>query len=198
MRSLIDFDNDALQYVEGFVDQAEADELLDRLGGELRWRQEKILLFGRRVKQPRLTAWYGDPEARYQYSGLSLEPMPWHPLLARLRHRLELALHHRFNSVLANAYRHGRDSMGWHCDDEPELGAQPLIASLSLGAERRFLLRRKGARQSSGMVLSHGSLLVMKGECQETFQHCVPKTAKPTGLRINLTFRLIRTQPPPP
>ncbi len=112
-------------------------------------------------------------------------------MLLELRQRLERSLGARFNSVLANAYRDGQDSMGWHADDEPELGPRPLIASISLGATRRFLIRERGRSRSSGLDLETGSLLVMKGDCQSTYRHCVPKTRKPAGLRINLTYRKI-------
>ncbi len=187
---------DAFEYHPAFLDVAEADAALERLWGELEWSQTEITLFGRRVLQPRLVAWYGDPGASYTYSGLTLDPLAWHPLLTRLRARLEAFTGRRFNSVLANAYRDGADSMGWHRDDEPELGPEPYIASLSLGGERRFLLRplalENGKRaRSRGMALAHGSLLIMKGRSQKDFQHALPKTRRPCGLRINLTYRNI-------
>jgi len=158
-------------------------------------------MFGRELRQPRLTAWYGDPGTHYRYSGLELTPKMWHPLLADLRVRLEQTLDVTFNSVLANAYRNGQDSMGWHSDNEPELGECPTIASVSLGANRRFSLRPKASGPSHSMVLENGSLLIMQGDCQARWKHALPKTAKPVGLRINLTFREIRlesgTQKPP-
>ena len=189
---------DAFDYHASFLGAAEADAALQCLWKELDWSQREITLFGRKVMQPRLVAWYGDPEARYRYSGLTLEPLAWHPLLARLRERLESFTGQGFNSVLANAYRDGRDSMGWHRDDERELGAKPFIASLSLGAERRFLVRPLGSPEgvrarSRGLTLAHGSLLVMKGQSQRDFQHSLPKTRRPCGLRINLTYRKIKT-----
>ncbi|MBT8060653.1 MAG: alpha-ketoglutarate-dependent dioxygenase AlkB [Gammaproteobacteria bacterium] len=189
---------DAFDYHASFLGAAEADAALQCLWKELDWSQREITLFGRKVMQPRLVAWYGDPEARYRYSGLTLEPLAWHPLLARLRARLESFTGQGFNSVLANAYRDGRDSMGWHRDDERELGAEPFIASLSLGAERRFLVRPLGSPEgvrarSRGLTLAHGSLLVMKGQSQRDFQHSLPKTRRPCGLRINLTYRKIET-----
>lgn len=181
-------------YRPGFLPRACADALLQRLWRELDWRQDHIVLFGRRVPQPRLSCWIGDPDAAYRYSGLSLSPAPWHPELSRLRKRLERTLGRPFNSVLANAYRDGRDSMGWHADDEPELGLEPMIASLSLGACRRFLVRRVDGGPTTAVELQHGSLLVMAGAAQASYRHAVPKTARPTGMRINLTFRSIRTQ----
>lgn len=184
---------DCFEYYAGIIPAAEADAILACLWKELEWRHQEITLFGRRVLQPRLTAWYGDPGAIYSYSGLQLEPLPWHPLLLALKSRLESFTCKSFNSVLANAYRDGSDSMGWHSDDEKELGSRPTIASLSFGEERRFLLREKGQR-SKAIVLQHGSLLVMKGDSQRRFQHSLPKTRRAAGLRINLTYRMVRDQ----
>jgi alkylated DNA repair dioxygenase AlkB len=198
MRAL---DSDSIQYFPGFLGPREAHDYLRRLWSELAWEQREIMLFGRRVMQPRLMAWYGDAGARYSYSGLLLEPLPWHPLLQHLKTRLEDFTGRSFNSVLANAYRNGRDSMGWHSDDEKELGIEPAIASVSLGASRRFLLRerertRGERKQSVGLTLEPGSLLMMTGESQQRFQHALPRTRRQTGLRINLTFRLVGAQAP--
>jgi len=166
--------------------------LLDKLGAELAWQRHEIKLFGRRIMQPRLSCWYGDEGVSYGYSGLKLEALPWHPGLQNLRHRLETELHQPFNSVLANAYRDGNDSMGWHADDEPELGDAPTIASLSLGYPRRFLVRSKRGKERRAMMLGNGSLLVMRGAAQSAYQHALPKTLKTAGYRINLTFRNVR------
>jgi len=190
-------EDDFFCYQSGFIAPRESKLLVSWLWEQLAWRQYDITLFGRRVAQPRLSAWYGADEARYRYSGLQLDPLPWNPLLFDLKTKLEAELQQDFNSVLANAYRDGRDSMGWHSDDEAELGPRPLVASISLGAERRFLVRRKGASRSAEFLLECGSLLLMKRGCQEIYQHSVPKTQKPVGLRINLTFRQINNQPPP-
>lgn len=190
-----------LDYIPRFLDQAEADAALARLWRELDWSQREITLFGRRFMQPRLVAWYGEAGAVYTYSGLTLRPLPWHPLLKDLRERIELRSGYRFNAVLANAYRDGRDSMGWHADKEKELGPQPALASLSLGAPRRFLLRpvrlRPGDKAGSfGRSLGSGSLLLMKAGCQQRYQHALPRTRRETGLRINLTYRWIVDQAP--
>jgi len=192
-------DPECFEYRPAFLPAEQADAWLRQLWRELEWSQQEIRLFGRRVMQPRLVAWYGDPGAVYAYSGLTLSPLPWHPLLQELRGMLEAGTGGRFNAVLANAYRDGLDSMGWHSDDERELGPEPLIASVSLGAERRFLLRSRsrsagGGSRSQGITLGHGSLLLMKGESQRRFQHALPRTRKPIGLRINLTYRLVRVQ----
>ncbi|MCC2545891.1 alpha-ketoglutarate-dependent dioxygenase AlkB [Hymenobacter sp. BT175] len=176
-----------------FLEPASANRLLAELASTIAWRQESIQLYGKAVLQPRLSAWYGDAEARYRYSGLSLEPLPWTPTLLALRQLLEEATGTRFNSVLLNLYRHGQDSMGWHADDEPELGPAPVIASLSLGAARRFRLRprKPGLAPPVALDLTSGSLLVMRGLTQRYWLHAVPKTARPVGPRLNLTFRLV-------
>lgn len=179
------------EYRAGFLSHEEASALLDTLWRDVPWRSQTIRLFGREVMQPRLIAWYADEGVRYSYSGLQLQEQPWHAALAGLRDRLEHTLGERFNSVLLNAYRNGRDSMGWHADDEPELGVEPVIASISLGATRRMRVRARGGGASVGFDLQHGSLMLMRGPSQAQFQHSVPKTARPVGLRLNLTFRRV-------
>ncbi len=181
------------QYIPGFLSPGEAKSLFTVLWRELCWKSHEITLFGKKVKQPRLSAWCSDPGINYQYSGLNLSPTPWHPGLDLLRGQIEKFVDCRFNSVLVNAYRHGQDSMGWHSDDERELGSDPVIASVSLGTERRFLIRPQGGGISSGIDLEHGGLLLMNGNSQRNWQHCVPKTRKQKELRLNLTFRLVHT-----
>ena len=175
----------------------EAETLFAELESTLPWRQESIRLFGRTVAIPRLQSWHGDPEASYRYSGLDLEPQPWTAALAALRTRLEaVEPGARFNSVLANLYRDGRDSMGWHADDEPELGPEPVIASLSLGETRTFQLRHRHDQSIDriDLDLPSGSLLWMAGATQTHWQHALPKRGgkrRTWGARINLTFRWI-------
>jgi len=172
----------------------EADEFFARLTSTLAFRQESVVLFGRSMPQPRLSLWMGDPEAVYRYSGRTFVPVPWDATVADLRHRTERAAEHAFNSVLLNLYRDGRDSMGYHADDEPELGPEPVIASVSLGATRRFVLRprkRRGSTPALELALSHGSLLVMRGSTQRAWVHGVPKEPAITAPRLNLTFRWI-------
>ncbi len=164
-------------------------ELLERLIRETDWRAESIVLFGKRHPQPRLSAWHG--ERGYTYSGLRLDPAPFTPLLERLRGAVQEATGGHFNSVLLNYYRDGRDSMGMHSDDEPELGPEPLIASLSLGQTRDFILRHKHSGQTLRLALPDGSLLVMGGRLQRNWRHGINKSARPLGPRVNLTFRRI-------
>jgi alkylated DNA repair dioxygenase AlkB len=165
-------------------------EVMARLVAETAWRAETVTLFGRRHLQPRLSAWHG--EARYRYSGLTLEPLPFTPLLQQLRAAVEAVTGARFNSVLLNYYRNERDSMGMHSDDEPELGPEPAIASLSFGTTRTFILRHKRRRESRKLELSDGSLLFMWGRLQQNWLHGVNKSARPLDPRLNLTFRYIR------
>ncbi|WP_425492617.1 alpha-ketoglutarate-dependent dioxygenase AlkB family protein [Dyella jiangningensis] len=172
----------------------EADALLAELQATVPWEVHRIRIYGREVDSPRLSCWIGDPEATYVYSRTRFEPRPWSPVLAALRVRVEKACGSRFNSVLANLYRSGQDSMGWHSDDEPELGERPVIASLSLGVERRFRLkpRHGGTREDTRAIpLGHGSLLRMAGDTQRLYVHDLPKTSAAIGPRINLTFRWI-------
>jgi alkylated DNA repair dioxygenase AlkB len=185
-----------IDYRPAFLQPGDAQALLRLLWLELPWKQQDLVLFGKAVRQPRLTAWCSDPGVSYRYSGLSLPPAAWHPALLELRDRLQAALERPFNSVLANAYRDGQDSMGWHADDEAELGPEPCIACISLGAVRQFRLRPRqpaGATQSPVNIgIEPGSLLIMSGDSQQRWQHAVPKTRKPVGLRISLTYRQVR------
>lgn len=177
-------------------DTATADRCYAELHAGIEWRDEELLIFGRRRAVPRRVAWHGDPGARYRYSGTTHEPQPWTPMLAAIRDRVARLAGHPFNAVLLNLYRDGRDGMGWHADDEPELGAEPVIASVSFGAERRFRLRHRHRPDARlDLVLPHGSLLLMAGPMQRHWVHALPKTATPVGARINLTFRRILGTP---
>jgi alkylated DNA repair dioxygenase AlkB len=170
-----------------------ATQIVERLIAEIPWRSEEVVMWGRRVPQPRLTAWYGDTGASYAYSGIQLDPLPWTPLLLDTKARIEAAVGCTFNSVLLNYYRDHRDSVGLHSDAEPELGERPVIASLSLGEERIFILKHKTSRSAKPvhLRLASGSLLLMKGDTQHCWRHCVPKEHRPCGPRVNLTFRSI-------
>jgi len=184
-------DGVAVYWPEAFG-RAEADTLFDRLRADIQWREEEIIIFGERKRVPRLVAWHGDPGAAYTYSGVGHEPEPWTAPLAELRARVEALSGQRFNAVLLNLYRSGADGMGWHADDEPELGVNPVIASVSLGATRRFRLRhRRRKALTRELDLAHGSLLLMSGTTQHHWVHALPKTARAVGERINLTFRAL-------
>jgi alkylated DNA repair dioxygenase AlkB len=170
----------------------EADALYADLHAEIPWQVHRLKMFGRDVAAPRLSCWIGDADASYVYSRARFEPLPWTPTVARLRDELAVRLGVHFNSVLANLYRDGRDSVGWHSDDEPELGAAPVIASLSFGATRTFRLRSRATRENAcSLDLTHGSLLVMAGDTQRLYQHALPKRAGITSARVNLTFRQV-------
>ena len=181
-----------LQFDPHWLGPLEAGALLSGLHRDVRWETHRIRIFGREVDSPRLSCWIGDPDARYRYSGTLFEPHPWPDALVPLRERLARTLGVAFNSVLANLYRDGSDAMGWHSDAEPELGAAPVIASISLGATRRFALKhRDDPARKLALDLPHGSLLVMSGATQRNYRHALPRTTRPTGARINLTFRRI-------
>ena len=179
-------------YMPGFVPAEERDAVLARIDETTVWRQELIRMYGKEMPVPRLTAWHGDPGRTYSYSQIALEPVPWTGPLLALKAMVEAACGVGFNSVLLNRYRDGRDSVAWHSDDEPELGPRPVIASVSLGASRRFHLRRKADHGDRvDITLAHGSLLLMAGSTQHEWEHQVPKTATKVGPRVNLTFRTI-------
>jgi alkylated DNA repair dioxygenase AlkB len=181
-----------LDYRPGWLGVAAAARLFATLRDAVPWEVHRIRLFGREHASPRLSCWIGDPAAVYRYSGTRFAPHPWLPDLAALRERLCAELGAPFNSVLANLYRDGRDAMGWHSDDEPELGPAPVIASVSLGTPRPFVLKhRRDPALRHALVLEPGSLLVMAGATQRHWKHALPRTAKPVGARINLTFRQV-------
>lgn len=178
-----------IRLFDPFFDKQKACQLFTEIYNSTPWQQDSIRLYGRDIAIPRLQAWYGDSYCSYSYSGIVLQPLEWTPLLLEIRQSVEQTLETTFNSVLINLYRDGQDSNGWHADNEPELGGNPVIASLSLGAVRRFRLRNNAGRQTIGLDLNAGSLLVMAGATQHCWQHCIPKTVRQVGPRINLTFR---------
>jgi len=168
------------------------DSLLQAIIEDTAWRQEEITVYGKPYLQPRLSAWVGD--LAYSYSGIRLEPQPWTSTLLHIKLRVEALVEREFNSVLLNYYRDQDDSMGMHSDDERELGLQPVIASLSLGEERRFLLKHKSCKdlKTIKLALPAGSLLLMQGDTQKYWRHGINKEKQPCGPRINLTFRNIQ------
>jgi alkylated DNA repair dioxygenase AlkB len=179
-----------IRFLPRWLAAERADPLFATLRDEVPWEQGTVQLFGREIPEPRLTAWYG--RADYTYSGRTVRARALPAFLAALAAEVERDAGHAFNAVLLNLYRDGRDSMGLHADDEPELGDNPLIASVSLGATRRFQLRpKRGSSSPITLELEHGSLLVMGGTCQHVFRHGVPKERREVGARINLTFRAI-------
>lgn len=167
-----------------------AGQLFLRLRDELAWEAREVVLFGRRVLQPRLVAWAGD--VAYRYSGQTLPPRPATPALRDLLDRVRARTGIPFNHVLVNRYRDGADSMGLHADAEPELGPQPVVATVSFGATRRFVVKARRSRERRHYDLQSGSLLVMGGSCQQHYVHGVPRTAAPVGERLSATFRLVR------
>jgi alkylated DNA repair dioxygenase AlkB len=181
-----------LMFYPFLLGQAEGDRLFTDLLTTTPWRQDWITVYGRSHLQPRLTAWYGNAGKSYTYSGITLHPAPWTVTLLDLKARVEAVSGIAFNSVLLNLYRHGNDSMGWHSDDEPELGQNPMIGSLSLGGKRRLLLRHRFQKELKHQLeLTSGSFLLMQGKMQHYWQHHVPKTKRLVSPRINLTFRVI-------
>lgn len=180
---------------ENLFDLEESQNLFLELLNQITWQQENIKRFGQSIPLPRLTAWYGDSGKSYTYSGISMNPLIWTRPLLTIKNKIEKITKHHFNSVLLNQYRHGKDSVAWHSDDEPELGKEPIIASVSFGATRQFMLKHKSKAEIKpiSLNLTSGSLLLMKGKSQECWLHQVPKTGKEVATRINLTFRTILT-----
>jgi alkylated DNA repair dioxygenase AlkB len=184
-----------LKYNPQFFTKETADRLLINLKEKIEWTQNTIRFYGKESLVPRLEAWYGDPGKSYAYSGIHMTPKPWTPELLTIKQAIEPLSGVAFNSVLINYYRNGHDRVAWHSDDEKELGQNPIIGSVSLGAERKFKLRHKQYktnRLKHEILLRHGSFLLMQGPTQHHWMHEIPRTAKPIGPRINLTFRIIK------
>ena len=181
-----------LEYFPNFLNKEKADLLLEKLLKEVPWQQQNIKLFGKEIPQPRLTAFYAEQGISYTYSGLQLKPNSFSTELWELKQKTQELSGFDFNTCLANLYRHGNDSMGWHADDEKVLGKNPVIASISLGGIRRFQFKHKTNKDlKESIELQHGSLLIMKGSMQHFWKHQLPKTKKEVAPRINLTFRKI-------
>lgn len=182
-----------IMYYPHFFDKPEADHIFAQLNNEIPWQEDTIHVFGKEYQQPRLTALFGNEGKSYSYSNIKMEPHLWSPLLQKIKLVVEKSTNTKFTSVLLNLYRDGKDSNGWHADNEKELGLNPIIASLSFGAERVFQLKHNsiiGLKQN--IILEHGSLLLMKGTTQHFWKHQIPKNSKNIGPRINLTFRVIK------
>jgi alkylated DNA repair dioxygenase AlkB len=181
-----------LIYYPNFYDFAEANAIFDHLLSDIPWQQDDIRVYGKIYAQPRLTALFGNDGKPYSYSNITMQPHEWNLSLKKMKLLIESVADESFTTVLLNLYRDGKDSNGWHADNEKELGRNPVIASLSFGAERYFHLQHNTDKNLKlKILLEHGSLLLMKGTTQHFWKHQIPKTAKPIGNRINLTFRKI-------
>ena len=194
--------NAELWLFPNFIKLGQSQALFHYLQSTVAWRQDQLTMYGKLIDIPRLQAWFGDAEASYSYSGLTLKPQPWLPALAKLKTTLSEqcqavlaesghASQLNFNSALANLYRDNQDGVAWHSDDEPELGANPVIASVSLGASREFNMKHKVSGEKLTIPLTSGSLLLMAGETQRYWQHAILCSKKGSAPRINLTFRQI-------
>ncbi len=180
-----------LEYYRQTFSPTESDNLLRTLTETLNWQQETVKIFGKTLPSPRLQCFYGEPGISYRYSGRDFHSTPWPQPLLNIKNQISTLTGQPFNAVLCNLYRDGQDAMGWHSDNEPELGAHPVIASLSLGEQRTFAIRKtKHTRQYLTLPLDHNSLLVMPEGFQSLYQHSVPRTKKKSLPRINLTFRM--------
>ncbi len=182
-----------LYYDRFFFSNIEANKYFNLLKKEIQWRQDNIKIFGKIYPQPRLTALYANNNKSYSYSNIKMQPITFTPTIFDIKSKIEKRLYSQFTSCLLNLYRNGQDSNGWHADNEKELGLNPLIASLSLGAERVFHMKHRNDKKEKLKInLTNGSLLVMRGKTQHHWLHQIPKTRKKVGERINLTFRIIK------
>ena len=182
-----------LLYIPNFLDSKESADLFEKLSSETPWQHDLITVFGKTHPQPRLTSFYGMADLNYSYSNIKMKPHSFTPALLKLKVEVEQKAKTSFNSVLLNLYRDGKDSNGWHADNEKELGLNPIIASVTLGSERFFHLKHNSKPEHKCKIkLQNGSLLLMKGSTQHFYKHQIPKTMQPVGPRINLTFRTIK------
>jgi len=189
----IDLPDAEIIYYPQFFEKEQADIIFAELIKDIPWQQDEIRVYGKIHPQPRLTALFGNEGKPYSYSNITMQPNPWNSLLQKLKTEIEKVSDTIFTTVLLNQYRDGKDSNGWHADNEKELGTNPVIASLSFGAERTFQLKHNLDKDlKKNIILQHGSLLLMKGTTQHFWKHQIPKTAKPIDPRINLTFRVIK------
>jgi alkylated DNA repair dioxygenase AlkB len=185
-------ENGEFLFFPNFFSKAESDLLLQGLRNNIVWKQESMNMYGKKIDFPRLTAWYGNNDKQYSFSGITLQPLTWTSEILNIKNKIEPVSKTIFNSVLLNRYRDGNDSISWHTDAEKELGLNPVIASVNFGAARKFQLRHIKTKEKLEIELTHGSLLIMQGELQHFWQHQVPKTSKHVSERINLTFRVIK------
>jgi alkylated DNA repair dioxygenase AlkB len=191
MRNVLPKDGEVI-FLPTFFPQEESNQMMKQLINETEWRQDTIKFYGKEINLPRLTAWYGDTNKPYSYSGIMMNPTEWSPLLLTIKEKMEEITNVKFSSVLLNYYRDGKDSVSYHQDDEPELGTNPTIASISFGATRTFKFRHITDKTTEKVELTNGSVVIMKGETQHKWEHSIPKTSKIIGPRLNLTFRVIK------
>ena len=191
-KKVFDLPNANIEYFPNFFNEEKSDLLFEKLKSEMPWQQDDIKVYGKIYAQPRLTALYGNEGKQYSYSSVIMQPHSWNALLTSIKEKVETLCDEKFTTVLLNLYRNGKDSNGWHADNEKELGKNPVIASVSFGVSRPFYLKHNTLNEKLKIELEHGSLLVMKGETQHYWKHQIAKTAKEIGPRINLTFRIIK------
>ncbi|MBT3668323.1 MAG: alpha-ketoglutarate-dependent dioxygenase AlkB [Opitutae bacterium] len=196
-QSVIDYElpDAIIRYYPSFFSSRKSSFILEQLLETIQWKQNTIKIYGKENPIPRLEAWYGDPGKSYAYSGIHMTPIPWTKELKEIKGAIEIESRVKFNSVLINLYRNGKDRVAWHSDDEKELGKNPVIGSVSFGAERIFKLRHKKYKSNNlkkSIMLRNGSFLLMKGTTQHHWMHEIPRTAKRIEPRINLTFRVIK------
>ncbi len=192
IRQVLPMPDAKVTFYQKFFDSRKSDEIFQILLSEINWRQDRMKLYGKEIDLPRKTAWYGDRNKSYTFSGIHLNPEPWTSTLLQIKKHIEEIAEVEFNSVLLNLYRHGNDGISWHTDAEPELGENPVIGSVSFGGTRRFMFRhRQDQTLKTEVELTHGSFLLMAGETQHFWQHQIPKTSRQVEPRINLTFRSI-------
>ncbi len=188
--SLLPHDGEAIYYPGDLLPLSNP-SWLDILTDSIAWSNDTVKMFGKTLTLNRKSAWYGDPGAAYCYSGIRREPLKWTEELLMIKKLCEEVSNATFNSVLCNYYHDGKDGMGWHCDDERELGKEPIIASVSFGAERIFAFKHRNSKERINIRLEHGSMLIMRGQTQHSWQHALPKSTIVHEPRINLTFRNI-------
>ena len=185
---------DGIAYYHGTIlSKEKADHYFDHLYHSTQWEQDQLIMFGKKITTKRKVAWYGDKPYGYKYSGVKKYARLWDSELLKIKNLVESQSNAVFNTCLLNLYHDGTEGMGWHSDDEEELEAGGVIASVSLGAARKFSFKHKVNKQTVSQILEHGSLLIMKGDTQEYWHHSLPKTNKVHTARINLTFRKIVT-----